>query len=243
MINKLQTGLKKKYAICIVGQFRTFHQKNVYENIYSSIKNLTDKSDIFFVFGENPTRNLDMLCQYFKPCNVSYYDTKKIKPPIQNAKGLPMAVGFKKAFEEIVKKENENGYNYEIIIKLRPDVILGSYFHDELTIDTSKPIVYSEYLGGCRSPNKTDCLNDMSAVITRKALEAYLDTFHNDFYKKNTFTKIQCPECKLGWTLNNNNIYKGVIKFLETIIRTGNNETKEANNKLSIKIPAEVHKN
>ena len=210
----------KKYAVCIVGQFRTFHQDNVSSNILAAIQKIKPQSDVFFVFGEQPVTELDKISRQFNPINISYYNSEKFGRVDDRMHGVHMAYGWKKLYSTILDQEKLNGYQYEIIVKLRPDVMLRAYFHDKMPVETKKATVYSDYLGGCGGTD-ADCLNDMSAIITRPAMKSYLNDFYDDFYKDNTFTKLQCPECKLGWTLNNCNVYKGVAKFGDTIIRPG----------------------
>ena len=217
----------KKYAVCIVGQFRTFHQDNVSANILSAIQKIKPQSDVFFVFGEQPVTDLDKISRQFNPINISYYNTETIGAVNERMHGVYMACGWKKLYSIILDQEKLNGYQYEMIVKLRPDVMLRSYFHDKMPVETKKAIVYSDYLGGCGG-TVADCINDCTAIITRPAMKSYLNDFYDDFYRDNTFTKLQCPECKLGWTLNNCNVHKGVAKFGDTIIRPGQTPVQSA---------------
>jgi hypothetical protein len=213
-----------RYAIGIVGQLRSFYQKNVYENILASINPIKGFADVFFCFGEHGDVDYisdNMLADTFNPVSTQRYSSKRCEAGNKHGQdnGLWMARGWLTLYRQILEQEEKNNSPYELIIKLRPDIMLGSYFHDNIDIDTEKSEVYVEYFG-------SDDVNDCSAMITRSALKPYLHDFYHDFYSIDTFSECgNHPEGKLRWTLVNKGVTIGEASFKEKIIRQYNNET------------------
>ena len=214
-----------KYAIGIVGQLRSFYQKNVYENISAAIKPIRENADVFFCFGEHSDVDYisdNILTDTFNPTSTQYYSSKRFEAGNEHPQemGLWMARGWLTLYHQILEQEEKTKSQYELIIKLRPDIMLGSYFHDNIDIDTEKSEIYvSGYA------TSTD-VNDCSAIITRNALKAYLHDFYHDFYSIDAFNDcLNHPEGRLRWTLADKGVTVGVASFKEEIITQYNNET------------------
>ena len=214
-----------KYAIGIVGQMRSFYQKNVYENISAAIDPIRENADVFFCFGEHGDVDYisdNILTDTFNPISTRYYSSKRCEAGNKHGQdmGLWMARGWLTLYHQILEREEKTKSQYELIIKLRPDIMLGSYFHDNIDIDTEKSEVYvDDYV-------TSSDVNDCSAIITRSALKAYLHDFYHDFYSIDTFNDcLHHPEGKLRWTLTDKGVTVGVASLKEKIIRQYNNET------------------
>lgn len=223
-----------KYAIGIVGQPRSFHQTNVYTNILAATKRIRKDADVFFCFGDQyiPDYLTDkILVDNFKPVSIERYSSYKNNPGNHHCSydnhGLFMARGWLTLYHQILEQEEKNKEQYSIIIKLRPDVILGSYFYDGLKIDSIEPCVYSDYvrdLFGTRPE-----VNDISAIMNRQAMKSYLHDFYYDTYDKDAFHGCWAdhPEVRLAWTLTDKSVNVGMATFKETIVRQYGNQTKD----------------
>ena len=133
-----------KYALLIVGEFRTFYK--CYESIISSFKDLD--YDIFLLINLKGRKNnhkwnqndLDNIKNKFN--NVKFcltYTQEEIKntklfPKIPHKMGRPhfknhysQFWGIEKIFSYALNYANENNIKYDIFIRSRPDILIESY--------------------------------------------------------------------------------------------------------------------
>jgi hypothetical protein len=217
-----------KIAILIVGQKRCFD--TLYEHIYANVKDICSVSDIFICVDDSPKQSIDPnIIDMFKPKDVLYYDANaNMHKCRSNNWGFQAAFGIYTAYNSILNSEKTQGYPYDLIVKLRPDVYMDACFRiteddtNAMIIDLTKFQVHTQYLGGANTdpthPRK--CLDDIWSVITRPAFDSFAVNHYNN-YLDNTFGHVLhlCPECKLGATLSNDNVDKLAFPITYSIIR------------------------
>ena len=224
----------KRIALCISGQFRN-PEYIIWDLLLTRLVQPIRKDvDVFIMAPDLTTVEREQYSaesRRFNPVEVLFYKTDPIITrkngnhylhghPVYGATGLQQAYGFSLCYDRITQHELKSGFQYEWIIRTRPDNIpLFSLppLEDWPSLPADEKHIWAYYLGGCNLKqyegfqegirgvsNRFTCMNDHYAIMTRSAFKDY---FHDHFTWWETWadpTSITddppswCPECLLG---------------------------------------------
>ncbi len=203
---------KLKVAVVISGQIR-----DDYYIPLSSIKNNLIKplnADVFYNFDDNKTQSeKEKIHNFLSPKKYKWesYDIKKEYNFLTNifkmTKRIYEANNLKKDYER------ENNFVYDIVIRIRPDVLLKNKLPSKLINNIKFDTVYAPMV------NKLDIIHHMKYFICDQidlGTSKTMDIFSNFYLDIDKYTKHVLCERMLYFYMKNNkiNIEYYEIKFL-----------------------------
>jgi hypothetical protein len=237
-----------KIALCFSGHLRNFNYAidNIIENIINPLKNNDENTiDIFIsTWDKNGLRSnnwqgdinyINEIENKLKPKiidienenrnyfieNYSSQQYKKFKLCSSDTCSNASSMWYKvyKSFQLVEKYSKENNINYDILVRIRPDVI----YHNKLDYKTfinnfqNETIILPEWHGKYEEINHQ--IMDQFAIGKYEIMKKYFNTFENILEFIKTDNVIHCGEGFLYGTIQKYNINIKKYKISYSIIR------------------------
>lgn len=171
-----------KTAVCYSGQFRSW-KNNVDAHISNILSNPSlNKPDIFVVLDEGDKNNthLPIIINMLNPKKVNYtseFDHKRVFDSIKECHVIaPSAASqlakLRACWNLIAEHENEMGFKYDRVIRMRPDLLVTDLFQENEKVYVDFNTLNKEYLW-CPYPiwgprNSKVRINDIFWVSNRE---------------------------------------------------------------------------
>ena len=186
---------KKRVAVCISGVFNNFYEKG--ENIKKYIVDPL-KADVFISTNQSNNKDKKEIVEFYKP-KLYHFSSRKINNKTYLKGGSEMMFYRIHMANELKKKyEKDMNFRYDIVIRIRPDLIVSDYIPSYCINKTENNTIYYPV------PTKSYFLNnlyicpcggitDLMALGDSKSMDTYSSLFKH-LTEESTYENTSLPE-------------------------------------------------